>query len=116
MDLNPSPPRSKAQERDANGHSNSSNPGKVGLTKPGAYSKQIEIPFRYLWVHKYQYLHSKSRNFMEFPRFPMPISTYTLVMGCKLKTPISQPFLLRLSCDWAHFEGLEALFPTSLLL
>ena len=63
MDSNPSPPRIKAQERDANGHSYSSNPVKVGesrkvdLTKPGAYSKQIETPFRDLWVHKYQYLH-----------------------------------------------------------
>ena len=63
MDSNPSPPRIKAQERDANGHSYSSNPVKVGqsrkvdLTKPGAYSKQIETPLRDLWVHKYQYLH-----------------------------------------------------------
>ena len=59
----PSPPESKAQERDANGHSNSSNPvkvgqsRKVGLTKPGANSKQIETPFRDLWFHKYQYMH-----------------------------------------------------------
>ena len=30
---------------------------KVGLTQPGPFSKQIEIPFRDLWVHKYQYLH-----------------------------------------------------------
>ena len=30
---------------------------KVGLTKPGAYSKQIETPFRDLWFHKYHYLH-----------------------------------------------------------
>ena len=53
---------------------------------------------------------------MEFSHFPMPICTYTLVMGCKLKTPISQPFLIRLRCDWAHFEGLEALFPTSVIM
>ena len=53
---------------------------------------------------------------MEFLHFPMPICTYTLVMGCKLKTPISQLFLIRLRCDWAHFEGLEALFPTSVII
>ena len=63
MDSNPSLPRIKAHERDANGHSNSSDPVKVGqsrkvdLTKLGAYSKQIETSFRDLWVHEYQYLH-----------------------------------------------------------
>ena len=39
MDSNPSPPRSKAEEMDAKGHSNASNPVKVGqiykATKPG---------------------------------------------------------------------------------
>ena len=42
----PIPPRSKAQERDANGHSNSSNPVKVDPSIPGSYSKQIKIPYR----------------------------------------------------------------------
>ena len=95
MDSNPSPPRSKAQESDANGHSNSSNPVKVGqsrkgdLTIPAAYSKHIV-----------------------FSHFRMNISTYTLAMGCILKTHISRPFLIHFRCDWAHFEGLDALFPT----
>ena len=87
MDSNQSPPGGKAQERDANGHSNSSTHVKVrrDLTIPVAYSKQIETPFRDQWVLKYQYLHQKLRNLME--------STYTLVMGCKCNLNTPRPYI-----------------------
>ena len=82
----------------------------LGLAKPGAYSKQIETPFRDLWVHKYQYLHKKLQNFTDFPHFPMHVSTYTLVLGCNLQTPNSRPFLIRFRWDLDLWKGIEALY------
>ena len=43
MDSNPPPPRIKGQERDANGHSNSSNPVKVGQSRKVSLTQPVGI-------------------------------------------------------------------------
>ena len=91
MDLNPYPPKSIVAPQILS----KSESLKVDLTILVAYSKKIETPFRDLWVHKYQYLHYKLRNF---------------------KPLYLDHFLSAFDATGLIFKGIEALFPTCLLL